>query len=333
MRFLQPSGFSIIRTIMCVYAATLVVSLTCAADQPSSNEIPQIVVKRDASYDELPLTVRRRPSPALSEKELRDFTSVLPSLVLDGVVLDITSPQVGSTQTLSVGRLELRQGARLVTHGVNLEINAALITSDASSKIVAFPARRGDSVASPGSNGSSGFDAGTLIISGEIKQNDTLQVQLDGEPGQAGRVGLQGGGGAPGTRGDNAAGHLFDCAHGGGNGGDGGQGGIGGQGGRGRGRRCWRTTDFAWRHCVSEAADCFQRTWRSRRCRRSWRWWRSGRPRRCRRKRVDLLRGRVWRQQWPVRATGATGSQGESGHEGSSPPTKCPREHQVLWGG
>jgi hypothetical protein len=215
------------------FAIILMLSATSATAQTGSNEPQRIVVKRDASYEDLPQVVRRRPSPALSESDRQEFMSAQPQLILDGAVLDITPPQVGSTQTLSVSRLELRQGARLVTHGVNLEINSTLIASDASSMIIAFPARRGDFTAPLGTNGRSGLDGGTLILNGEIKRDDTLQVRLDGEPGQAGGPGLQGGGGAAGTRGDDGADHLFDCAHGGGNGGNGGKGGSGGQGARG----------------------------------------------------------------------------------------------------
>jgi len=205
------------------FAIVLTLSGTGATAQTGSAEPQQIVVKRDASYEELPQVVRQRPSPALSEKERLEFMSAQPGLILDGVVLDITPPQVGSPQTLSVTRLELRQGARLVTHGVNLEINATLIASDASSTIIAFPERRGDFTAPLGTNGRSGLDGGTLILNGEIKRDDTVQVRLDGEPGQVGGPGLGGGGGAAGTRGDNGADHLFDCAHGGGNGGNGGK--------------------------------------------------------------------------------------------------------------
>ena len=152
---------------------------------------------------------------------------------MTGRRLEITAPKSGRSRSLMVDHLELRNGAQIVTNGVNLEIFANVILSQRG-QIVAFTTdSNSPQPAPPGQNGATGFSAGSVVIQGEIASGGILDVHLDGRNGQAGGAGLKGPTGASGARGENGADHLFDCAHGGGDGGTGGTGGKGGSGANG----------------------------------------------------------------------------------------------------
>ena len=128
-------------------------------------------------------------------------------------------------------RLEFLHGSRIVTNGVNLEIDAQLIVSDGGG-ILAFE-KLPRAPAPMGQNGGAGLDAGTVVLDAELNHNDLLHVELNGQVGQPGGIGVQGPTGAQGPRGESGADHLFDCAHGAGDGGTGSPGGTGGSGGQG----------------------------------------------------------------------------------------------------
>jgi hypothetical protein len=177
--------------------------------------------------------LRSKSPPSDSEEAQRAFIHAQPKLVLDNALLYADSAEIGPLQTLSVSRLDLIHGSRIVMNGTNLELTAEEIHVDSSSAIVSFQDEALLQAAPPGTDGRTGLNAGTLVLRGKIVGNDPLRISLKGQDGQAGGSGFPGPQGAPGTNGDNAADHLFDCAHGGGNGGNGGRGGPGGQGGRG----------------------------------------------------------------------------------------------------
>jgi len=193
-----------------------------------------IMVSADTAVTKLPSAVRKRIAIGAAPSEVLALLKAQPSLILDGATLSVDAPPIGSSQTLSLNRLELRNGARIVTNGINLEINALQIVPG-SGQIVSFDSAAGKlpPTAADQSNGASGSSAGTLVLNAALDRTDVLNVSLHGQDGQSGGKGAPGPTGAPGTRGDNGADHLFDCARGGGNGGAGSQGGPGGKGGSG----------------------------------------------------------------------------------------------------
>jgi hypothetical protein len=185
------------------------------------------------AFSDLPSGLEKRPPPGSTPDQIDEILTKQPNLILDGATLDVTAPTAGLGRTLMINTLELRRGASIRIHGVNLEINARVIVSDGG-KIEAFtPADDLPNRASDGQNGAAGLNAGTLVLDAALDRNDLLNISLSGQNGQQGGAGLQGPQGVPGPRGDNGADHLFDCARGGGNGGNGSQGGKGGTGGTG----------------------------------------------------------------------------------------------------
>lgn len=193
-----------------------------------------LVFKKDVTFDELPSGIEKRFSPGTSATEVRRMLSQQPSIVLDGVSLIVTPPAVGSSRSIAVKSIELRNGARIISNGVNLEIDVGIIVSNKGS-IISFDqtTRRRSGEAAQGSNGRSGLSAGAVILNGTLRNGDILVVSLPGQDGERGGLGYPGAAGAAGARGENGSDHLFDCAHGGGNGGNGSAGGKGGSGGNG----------------------------------------------------------------------------------------------------
>jgi hypothetical protein len=193
-----------------------------------------VVYDKDLTIDNLPEGIDKRNLPGVSKGEVREMLLHQPTIVLDGATLTITPPKVGSSRSIAVKNLELRKGAKIITNGVNLEIDALLISSD-KGQIVSFDetTRHVPDAAAQGNSGRAGLGAGTLVLNGTLRGKDVLTVSLAGQDGQGGGPGSSGAPGAAGPRGENAADHAFDCAHGGGNGGNGSQGGKGGTGGNG----------------------------------------------------------------------------------------------------
>jgi hypothetical protein len=216
---------SIILVLTCV--ALVSIGSVYGADSTST-----AVYKKDLTIADLPRGVEQRVPPGASKEEFHNLLGRQPKIVIDGATLSITAPPQGSSRTLTLSRLELLHGAKIVTNGVNLEIDAELFVSDGG-EIVSFYPNTNPTSVPQGANGASGFSAGTLVLDGTMNGNDILRISLIGQDGQAGGHGMTGSTGVSGTRGDNGADHLFDCAHGGGNGGNGAQGGKGGQGGAG----------------------------------------------------------------------------------------------------
>lgn len=191
-----------------------------------------ISIKDVAEFNDLPEVIRTRPSQSLDDRKKREFIKAKPDLVLDGAILKINPSKIGPLQSLTVNRLELKNGSKILLNGANLELVTGEIASDSRSGIVSF-LEESRPPAIQGSNGEPGLNAGTLIIEGKINANDTLKISLNGQNGQEGGVGFPGPKGAKGRNGDNGADHLFDCARGGGDGGVGARGGNGGEGGNG----------------------------------------------------------------------------------------------------
>ncbi|UFX49315.1 hypothetical protein HAP47_0005240 [Bradyrhizobium sp. 41S5] len=200
------------------------------AEQVGPNDY---LFKGNIKDTDLPPGLSKRPPPGSSAEQVDEILKAQPNIVLDGATLEITAPAAGSTRTLMINTLELRNGAAIRLRGTSLELDAHLLVSDGGkfegfSNADDFPA-----VAPDGQAGMTGLSAGTLVLETAINRNDLVYVSLGGQNGQPGGKGLRGTQGAKGPRGDNGADHLFDCARGGGSGGTGSRGGTGGTGGRG----------------------------------------------------------------------------------------------------
>jgi hypothetical protein len=194
----------------------------------------RMVFDKDLTIDDLPVDVEKRIVPGASPLQSKQLLNQQPTLVLNGVTLSITSRRGGSSRSLAVKSIELRGGARIVTNGVNFELDAITISSERG-QIASFVEndRPISSESSPGTSGKSGLSAGTVVVNGTLSKGNVLVVTLPGQDGQRGGAGVPGTVGAAGPRGEDAADHMLDCAHGGGNGGNGSQGGQGGTGGNG----------------------------------------------------------------------------------------------------
>jgi hypothetical protein len=202
-------------------------SAKAASERPIEHRFAQ-----DLDYNDLPQDVKGIVTLGVNADDLRKILIDRPNLVLDGATLKISEPDRGRVRTIAVNTLELRNGGKIEIGSIDLEIAAKTVISQ-DGQIISFLPRHEPEPVSSGQNGSPGLRSGTVSIFGELETQSLLHVSLAGGDGHAGGVGAQGPGGAAGPSGDNAADHLFDCAHGGGNGGIGAQGGKGGDGGRG----------------------------------------------------------------------------------------------------
>jgi hypothetical protein len=228
-----------IKSIASTIALGICIASSCfttSVAAPAQTRAKASVFDKDLTFESLPPGIDMRILPGTSKAEVRAMLLRQPSIIIDGATLTITPPKVGSSRSIAVNSLELRRGAKIVTNGINLEINALQISSD-DGQIVSFDesTRHVPDAAAPGNSGRSGLGAGTLVLNAALRGKDVLIVSLPGQDGQGGGTGLTGPGGAAGPRGDDAADHAFDCGHGGGNGGAGSPGGKGGTGGNGGG--------------------------------------------------------------------------------------------------
>lgn len=189
--------------------------------------------KGDIKDTDLPPGLAKRPPPGSSAEQVDEILKAQPSIILDGATLEITPPAAGSTRTLMINTIELRNGAAIRLRGTSLELDARLLVSDGGKFEAFISADDFQTIAPDGQGGATGLSAGTLVLDTAINRNDLVYVSLVGQNGQPGGKGLRGTQGAKGPRGDNGADHLFDCAHGAGTGGNGSRGGTGGTGGKG----------------------------------------------------------------------------------------------------
>jgi hypothetical protein len=126
----------------------------------------------------------------------------------------------------------LPDGILIVTNGDQLELYVGVGASlqiDGKAILRSFFAQS----TRDNANGHDGRDAGFVKIEIIGDARGTLEFDNHGENGNVGVRGAPGVAGTPGLRGENAADHLFDCAHGGGDGEPGGPGGKGLPGGKG----------------------------------------------------------------------------------------------------
>jgi hypothetical protein len=180
--------------------------------------------------DNLP---QRLVTPVAQNVEPRAVLKALTSkgsLVLDGSTFTVAPIGANISLTLAVHTLTLSHGARIITNGNNLTIQAVNIVGGGS--LIAFkPDERKPPAAATGQGGVAGHPGGTVFLDVEGGIDGNLAVDLTGQDGGDGGPGGPGPGGQAGARGANAVEGLFDCRSGGGDGGPGGQGGQGQAGG------------------------------------------------------------------------------------------------------
>jgi len=229
LRFLSARSYWA-AIILTVFLLGFVISI--AGISPAQNN--EVVFKKDVRFSDLPPGIEKRAVPDATPEQIREMLTAQPSIVIDGATLYVTAQSAGVGRSLAVRNLELRNGGRIVTNGINLEVSALLVSSD-KGEILSFnpEIQHVSGAASDGTSGQSGLSGGTVVLSGALKDNEILTVYLPGQDGQAGGRGLVGPDGAPGARGSNAVDSAFSCAHGGGDGGSGAAGGPGGTGGAG----------------------------------------------------------------------------------------------------
>lgn len=143
----------------------------------------------------------------------------LPPIVIEGV---LTISDAAGAHILRASSIEFRGGS-IVTNGAVLKIETRDLLSNGG-RIVSFDPPVASGLGTPGRDG------GRVELRVSRKAGGVLAVTLPGTPGGQGNQGNPGSKGATGRQGDNAASHLFDCAHGAGRGGDGSPGGRGGDG-------------------------------------------------------------------------------------------------------
>lgn len=230
-------GVPKLRASVLVTVSLLVCDPLLAFAQSTSGGQGDITLNaQTVSLSDLPTAAFNRP-PA--DTQIGTWLASQPALILDGGTLVIGQPGSAPDVTLRLKRIELRNGAKIITNGSQLEIDALQIVSERGQILSFTTPDMQTAPAVTGITGRAGNSAGRVLLDGGLVGNGVLTVNLFGQNGQPGGVGRPGPAGAPGAPGDHAADHLFDCAHGGGAGGrgepgrDGEQGARGGRGGNG----------------------------------------------------------------------------------------------------
>jgi hypothetical protein len=182
----------------------------------------------ELKMSDLPSAVVKPPVGGIPLADTQDKLKSRPSVTLDHATLQLVAPTGLGAITLRFSHLELKH-SRILTHGVDVWIQALSITSD-EGEIVSFE-DRSRPPPSNSQNGEPGRDAGTVVLDGQLG-GGVLHVVLRGENGQPGGAGSKGPKGASGSSGNSSP--FGTCVgRDGGAGSRGGQGGTGGGGGNG----------------------------------------------------------------------------------------------------
>jgi len=111
---------------LCAICSSFSLAAVVSAQAPPN----AVVFAKDITIDDLQSGIDKRILPGASKTEVHTMLLHQPSVVLDGATLTLTPPKVGSSRSIAVNNLELRNGAKIVTGGIDLEIDALLISSD-----------------------------------------------------------------------------------------------------------------------------------------------------------------------------------------------------------
>jgi len=194
----------------------------------------EIVFTRQASLspDSLPSQMLIPVGRGSDSKSILGELARKGSLTLDDSTLVIGPVGGGLSVTISVHTLALQHGARIVTNGNTLTIQAAKIVGGGS--IVSFVQENLTPEAiGTGARGINGHDGGTVFVDSMRGIDGNLEVNLSGQNGGSGGQGASGSAGPAGARGSDAVQGMLDCRSGGGDGSKGGLGGAGQAGGDG----------------------------------------------------------------------------------------------------
>ncbi len=161
------------------------------------------------------------------------------------IVLDGNTTTIGpidfknrTSAFIALDVLELRHGAKIITHGnvLTLFVNK-IISEDGvieaydAQELKAAPGRNGSLPGAPGESGMPGNSGGVVAIHVIDGIEGILHVDLRGQEGGDGGLGAKGAPGAPGSKGEDAIDGRFDCRQHGRDGDRGDTGLIGGTGG------------------------------------------------------------------------------------------------------
>jgi hypothetical protein len=236
--------------ILFVVTATFTVSAAFFSWPLSLAELSQRIQSSPASSDEsnepeLVVFTREKVTPENLPQRLvipisqsADSRSALRellhkgSLTLDGSTLVVGPIGSNVALTIAVHTLTLAHGARIVTNGNKLTLQAVKIVGGGS--ITSYkPEDLTQEGSGIGQSGPAGHAGGTLYLDIVQGLDGDLEIDLTGQNGGAGGPGAPGSAGPVGPRGSNAVQGLFDCRSGGQDGGPGGQGSPGQAGGDG----------------------------------------------------------------------------------------------------
>ena len=214
------------------------------AGAPGAATAPEPVVWRRSSeritLEDLPIAARMPLAEVGTERSASGALGLgqRPAIVLDGATLFIRGYSPSVINTIYARRLELTNGARIVTNGNSLALNVSSIASHNADRgqpdIVSF--EDGDLApipSEPGAGGQAGRPGGRVTIRSALDAGTPLRIDLHGQDGGSGNKGAKGVDGAPGVRGADGSDSLIECKRGGGDGGSGSAGQDGGPGGRG----------------------------------------------------------------------------------------------------
>jgi hypothetical protein len=207
---------------------------------PSERAQEEVTIKdKTSTLASLPEIMRTPIAAGLSDSAMREKLQSHGSLTIDGGRLVVAEQGKDTGALLAVNLLRLKNGARIITNGNNLNLQANQVAVEEGGVYSFLPEDLTPHDADAGVPGRKGFDGGTLRLVSLTRVNGPLRVNLAGQNGQRGGPGSPGAPGGAGARGSNGVDGFLNCKSGGGDGGvglPGGQGlpgAAGGDGGRG----------------------------------------------------------------------------------------------------
>lgn len=176
-------------------------------------------IGQEVTPERLPATMTRPPSNEHAGERVKEL-SARDSLTLDHSTLTLAPVGANVVISLAVHTLTLINGARIVTNGNSLRLQAVrLVVSNGS--MISFPDMDLAPPEAPaGAAGKKGLSGGSVWLRAEDGLDGAFRISLPGQNGGRGGAGLAGLQGMRGDKGSNA-GQRIDCGSGGGDGGPG----------------------------------------------------------------------------------------------------------------
>ena len=187
--------------------------------------------------DQLPEEVTKPIPLGISQNDFKVRLAESGKWTFGGDVLLAPAPDpvLKKTYTFVFDKLEIKDGARIITNGNNLVLivnrldigNGSIVAFQDKDKVSAAGSN-GAGSGEPGQPGARGVSGGTVSIHVIQQVNGFIDVDLTGQIGGPGGNGAKGSKGARGNDGSKGLSTLLDCRQGGGNGDDGRPGNPGG---------------------------------------------------------------------------------------------------------